>query len=216
MEATGGSEVQPDGAGGGNTSRRRALIAVGGVVAVVAFLAWWWWPVLTSDDGLDVLVIGSGDVSASSIALEQRLREQGHVVRVEELDGDWCAAAGTVPGLVRAYEPRLVIIGMRDLGTCAGDPVRETLAALDGVDVIAVAQPGSAATALADAARAEGITLADPARLMGSNSAGEELACQWWDSTWCRDGVVQVRDLAGRLTRAGTERVARVVVAEIP
>jgi hypothetical protein len=57
--------------------------------------------------------------------------------------------------------------------------------------------------------------LVDPTRFVGDQLSATSMPCQWWESCTA-DGTVVVRDPAGALTPEGGDRVARIIVAELP
>jgi hypothetical protein len=76
-----------------------------------------------------------------------------------------------------------------------------------------VVQPGrSGIEAAADSGDA---TLVDPTRYVGGLLTEAALPCQWWDAC-AINGTVEVRNADGSLTEAGSDRVARMIVAELP
>jgi hypothetical protein len=180
-----------------------------GVLAVgVLVLAWWAWPTWSgADDRLDVLVVGDELLTASQRSIELRVREEGMTVDWSEAADDWCDDPRALAEDVSRRGPRNVVVSF---ARGADDPtcITGALDALGDRDVVVVWQPG--------APRApeplEDTDVLDPTRLLGEPSVSE-LGCQWWET--CETGSVQVRDDAGRLTEAGSERLARMIAASL-
>lgn len=190
-------------------SRRSVVI---GVVIALLFGLWWWWPSLTRDfDRVDVVVVGTGEVRQADEPIQRRIREEG--MSVEMVDVDPCSDADAVIAAVEEYAPTVVVVSpSRTACDDWGALVEAVRDATGNTTVIALAQSGS--PELVDGARAAGAVVADPSRLLGGADSAR-VGCLWWDD--CEpDGQVTVRDADGRLTDAGEQRVARVLVGVIP
>ena len=188
------------------------------VLAVVAALGagvWWLWPTLAGPSHrTEVLVVGNGDLASAGPMLERRLREVGFAVVTEPTVADWCSAQGAIPTWVSDLQPGVVVLGIGDLGGCGDDPLAAVFDGLAHTDVVVVSEPGNAAVRVVAVAQARRLTLVDPVRLLGVGPSSSQ-PCQSWDVD-CPLGTVEVRDGAARLTAAGAERLARMIVAEIP
>ena len=190
-------------------SRRSVVI---GVVAALVFGLWWWWPSLTRDfDRVDVVVIGTDEVRQAHEPIRRRIREEG--MSVELVDVDPCVDRAQVIAAVDEHRPTVVVLSpSRQACDDWEDLVGAVRDATDDVTVIALAQTG-APDLVAGAAEA-GAVVTDPSRLLGGADA-TRVGCLWWDD--CEpDGQVTVRDADGRLTDAGGQRVARVLVGVVP
>ncbi len=184
---------------------RRAWWIVAAVVVVLVGL-WWAWPSLTAHDRTDVLVVDDGLLAPGREVLDQRTREDGRSVTWQPVDDAWCTDPAGLVRAVDALEPAEVVLGLQGDAACA----TALVGALHGRDVVAVADPTSAA---AGALTGAAVTVVDPTRLVGAEP-DLRLPCQWWEQ--CDgDGRVGVRGADGTLTPAGLERVARMVVAAL-
>ena len=177
-----------------------------GAIAVVVIGAWWLWPTLTgADDDVNVLVVADGALADARRPIEQRVREAGLSIEWYEAS-DWCDDAGRLASVIEDTEPGQVVMMFDDGPECA-----ETAAtAIAGTHAVAVLVPGAGPdrTTLTEA----GFDTIDPTRLIGAPGAAVTLPCEWWEEL-CAPGGTVVRDSDGRLTEAGGERLARVLVA---
>ena len=92
-------------------------------------------------------------------------------------------------------------------------PLTEAVQAARGHTVLIVAQPGRGG--IESAAAQAGATLIDPSRFIGDQLTATAMPCQWWESCTA-DGTIAVRVADGSLTPEGGDRVARMIVAELP
>jgi hypothetical protein len=186
------------------------------VAVAVAMLVWWAWPTWSGRDGdLDVLVAGDELLTDAQRSIELRVREEGLTVdwsTASGVSGDWCDDPAALAAEVDRLDPRHVVVsfaGGADDTTC----VQGVLDALDERHVVLVSQPGDGVdiVGLGDSTSAS-VDVLDPTRLIGGPDAPVQ-PCQWWEE--CPPGGVRVRDVDGRLTDIGGERLARMIAASL-
>ncbi len=203
-----GNEEQPS----EPTAQRRPLSAILVTVAVVlaagAVALWWAWPNISGEsDQLDVLVVADGFDPEARRPIELRVRELGKSISWLRVGSDRCESAARVVASVEQRSPDIVIVAAPPEGDCLTDAVAE----VGGVTRVAVVPAGTSA---GSAAAIDGFHVVDPIALVGASGAPVSMPCQWWEA--CPpDGQVVVRDVAGALTDAGHERLARAVVADL-
>ena len=182
-------------------------------MAIVAALVWWQWPWLAGHDKrTDVVLITDGFLSSSQLPVANRIHEDGRTLRWDEDATSWCNAAAAVRRAVDQYDPAAVVLSFSDATGCDATAVTEAVEAAKGHSVVIVTQPGR--SGIETAGDGAGATLIDPTRYIGEQPTATSMPCQWWDI--CADGSVPVRTGDGALTAEGSDRVARMIVAELP
>ena len=183
------------------------------VVAIVAALVWWQWPTITGHDArVDVVLLTDGFLTTTELPVTRRIHEDGRTLRWDEGATSWCNAADAVSQALDRFDPAAVVLSFSDLTGCDATAVTRAVQAAKGHRVVIVAQPGRSGVEVAtDRA---GATLIDPTRFIGDQLTATSLPCQWWET--CVDGTVAVRAADGSLTTEGSDRVARMIVAELP
>lgn len=186
---------------------------VASVVAVVAALVWWQWPTIAGHDArTDVVLLSDGFLTSSELPVTNRIHEDGRSLRWDADATSWCDAADAVRRAVDQFDPAALVLSFADATGCDPTALTDAVDAAEGHSVVIVAQPGrSGIEAVGDHA---GATVIDPTRYIGDQLAAISLPCQWWDV--CTDGTIAVRAPNGDLTAAGVDRVARMIVAELP
>lgn len=166
-------------------------------LVVVAVVGWYVWPA-TRGDEVDVMVVGDGAVVEARDEIGRRFRQEGMIVRVVEVDP---CDEGV------------------DLRALAGDAVLVLSSAGDGCTIaggagLVVDQPsGGPLRTTGDGWRHRSAAPLFP--------GGDFARCEWWDTPGagearpglgrCEGGSVRLLD-GGRLTDAGKERFARLMV----
>ncbi len=183
------------------------------IVALVAGLVWWQWPTIAGHDArVDVVLLTDGFLTRTELPVTRRIHEDGRTLRWDEGATSWCDAADAVTNALDRFDPAALVLSFSDATGCDATAVTRAVQAAKGHRVVIVAQPGhSGVEAAADRA---GATLIDPTRFIGDQLAATSLPCQWWET--CVDGAVAVRTDDGSLTTEGSDRVARMIVAELP
>ena len=184
------------------------------VVLLVAGVLWWQWPVVAGYDArLDVALVTDRFLSSTERPITYRIHEDGRSLRWVGEAGSWCDAAAAVQRVVAESRPAAIVLSFGDAGGCGPAAVTAAVRAAGGHRVLIVVQPGrSAVETTADRA---GATLIDPSRFVGDQAVATSMPCQWWD-TCGADGTVPVRAADGSLTPEGGDRVARLIVAQLP
>jgi hypothetical protein len=142
-----------------------------------------------------------------------RIHEDGRSLRWEGGATSWCDAPEAVRRAVDEFDPAALVLSFSDARGCNATALTDAVRAANGHSVLVVAQPGrSGIEAAADPA---GATLIDPSRFIGDQLTATSLPCQWWE-TCSADGTIAVRTANGDLTVEGGDRVARLIVAELP
>jgi hypothetical protein len=139
--------------------------------------------------------------------IEQRVREAGLSIEWYEAS-DWCGDVDRLASVIDDTEPGRVMVAFDDDAKCA----EAAAAAIGDTDVVAILQPGVGPDV--GTLAATGYETVDPTRLIGGPGGAVTLPCEWWEEPCAPDGTV-VRDSDGRLTEAGGERLARVLVAAL-
>jgi hypothetical protein len=103
------------------------------------------------------------------------------------------------------------VVSLADASDCDESAVSDVVRAAGGHMVLIVAQPGRSGV---EGAAAD-TTVIDPARFVGDQLAATSMPCQWWD-TCTADGTIAVRNADGSLTPEGADRVARMIVGQLP
>ena len=184
------------------------------LLAGLAFVAlvWWQYPLLRDqDERTDVLVVADGFLTTFERPFTYRVREDGYAVEWAVGADTWCDAPSQVTDAVRQFRPTTVVLSFASNEGCDGalDAVVE---AAGGGRVLVVDQPG---TALDLGGMESKIDIIDPSPLVGDRLIATSMPCQWWEDCPA-GGTIAVRGADGALTEAGTDRVARMVVAELP
>ena len=183
------------------------------VLAVVAGLLWWQWPTIAGHGKrTDVVLLTDGFLTSTELPVTNRIHEDGRSLRWDDTATSWCNAADAVRHAVDDFDPAAIVLSFSDATGCDATAVTNAVHAANGHSVVIVAQPGrSGIEAVTDRA---GATLIDPTRYIGDQLTATSLPCQWWET--CTDGTVAVRTADGALTAEGSDRVARLIVAELP
>jgi hypothetical protein len=182
--------------------------------ALVVGLLWWQWPLIAGDTGrTDVVVIADDFLTAVQTPVTNRIHENGDTMRWATPSASWCGADAAVHAAVDQFSPTTVVLSFGSADGCDAGTLTRAVAAAGSRHVVIVTQPGrSGIEAVADHG---GATLVDPTRYVGDQLTAVALPCQWWDAC-AVDGAVEVRNADGSLTEAGGDRVARLIVAELP
>jgi hypothetical protein len=183
-------------------------------IAVVVALVWWQWPLIAGhDDRTDVVLITDGFLSSTERPVTYRIREDGRSLQWDNTATSWCNAAEAVREAVAEFSPVVIVLSFADAQGCDGAAVTAAVQASGHRNVVIVDQPGrSGVESSADRA---GAALIDPTRYIGDQLGELALPCQWWE-TCTVNGKVAVRNADGSLTAEGGDRVARMIVAELP
>ena len=183
------------------------------VLAIIAALVWWQWPTIDRHDKrTDVVLLSDRFLTSTELPVVNRIHEDGRSLRWGHGATSWCTAADAVRQAVDEFDPAAIVLSFSDAAGCGATAVTEAVRAANGHSVLIVAQPGrSGVEATSDRA---GATLIDPTRYIGDQLTATSLPCQWWET--CIDGTVAVRTADGDLTPEGSDRVARLIVAELP
>ena len=183
------------------------------VLAIVGALVWWQWPTLAGHDKrTDVVLLTDGFLTSTELPVDNRIHEDGRSLKWDSAATSWCNAADAVRRAVDEFDPAAIVLSFSDATGCDASALTDAVHAANGHSVLIVAQPGrSGIEATSDRA---GAKLIDPTRYIGDQLTATSLPCQWWET--CTDGSVAVRTADGDLTPEGTDRVARLIVAELP
>ena len=183
------------------------------MVAIVVALAWWQWPTLAGHDKrTDVVLVTDGFLTSTELPVVNRIHEDGRSLRWDDTATSWCNAADAVHHAVDEFDPAAIVLSFSDATGCDATAVTNAVQAANGHSVLIVAQPGR--SGIETATDGAGATLIDPTRYIGDTPTATSLPCQWWET--CIDGSVAVRTADGALTAEGSDRVARLIVAELP
>jgi hypothetical protein len=184
------------------------------VVAAIAALVWWQWPTISGQDArTDVVLLTDGFLTSTERPVTYRIHEDGRSLAWDRQATSWCDAANAVRRVEADSDPAAIVLSFADATGCDANAVTDAVRAARGHTVLIVSQPGrSGVEAAADRA---GATLIDPARFIGDQPTATALPCQWWESCTA-DGTIAVRTADGQLTAEGGDRVARMIVAELP
>jgi hypothetical protein len=158
-----------------------------------------------------VLIIADGFLTGNAQPVTYRIHEDGRSLVWGPAVGDWCSLPTVVTAEVARVHPTTVVLSIGAKGQCDGDVFQRAVEAAGARTVVVVRQPGASGVERDGA----GARTVDPTRLIGGSLVLTSLPCQWWDRCEA-DGKVLVRDAHGALTAAGTDRVARMLVAELP
>ncbi len=184
------------------------------IVAIGFALVWWQWPAIAGHDKrTDVVLITDAFLTSTQLPVTNRIHEDGRSLRWEEGATSWCNAAEAVGRAVDEFDPAALVLSFSDTTGCDATALTNAMDAANGHSVVIVAQPGrSGIEAAIDRSAA---TVIDPTRFIGNQLIATSMPCQWWEI--CRaDGTVAVRTSNGDLTAEGVDRIARMIVAELP
>lgn len=192
-------------------SRSRSARNVVGAVVVVGLIIVWWWPGLSGQDAqTDVYVLPSASMSPSREVIERRIREEGRVIVWHGVETDECSIEAP-----SETKWEVLVIGLPNGRTCSSkvvlkqlDVVRERFADRAIVVVLDWSDIGEKTT---ESLRESDFRVVDPRVQIGR--AGEEQVCMWWDDCPA-DGLITTIE-GGRLTEAGSQRLARSIVTGI-
>jgi hypothetical protein len=184
------------------------------VVAVVVALVWWQWPTIAGHDKrTDVVLLTDGFLTSTELPVVNRIHEDGRSLRWDEAATSWCNAADAVGRAVDQFDPAVIVLSFSDATGCDAAALTDAVHAAKGHSVVIVAQPGrSGIETTSDRA---GAALIDPTRYIGDQLTATSMPCQWWEICTV-DGTIAVRSADGQLTAEGGDRVARMIVAELP
>lgn len=182
--------------------------------AVLAGVLWWQWPLIAGyDSRTDVVLVTDGFLASTERPVTYRIHEDGRSLRWDAEATSWCGAADAVRKIEASLDPAAIVLSFADATGCDATALTDAVRAAHGHRVLIVAQPGrSGIEAAADRA---GATLIDPTVFIGDQPIATSLPCQWWESC-SADGTIPVRAADGSLTAEGGDRVARIIVAELP
>lgn len=184
------------------------------VVAVVAGLLWWQWPTINGQDSrTDVVLLTDGFLTSTERPVTYRIHEDGRSLRWDSEATSWCDAADAVRKIEAEADPAAIVLSFGSADGCDGDAVTKAVRAAKGHAVLVVAQPGR--SGVESAATQAGATVIDPSGFVGDQLNATAMPCQWWE-TCTADGTVAVRTADGLLTAEGGDRVARLIVAQLP
>lgn len=180
----------------------------------MAALVWWQWPTIAGHDRrTDVVLLGDGFLTSAEIPVTYRIHEDGRSLRWDRGATSWCNAADAVSRIEAEADPAAIVLSFADATGCDANAVTSAVRAARGHTVLVVSQPGRGG--IETAAAPAGATLIDPSPFIGEQLVATALPCQWWESCTV-DGTIAVRAADGSLTAEGGDRVARMIVAELP
>lgn len=184
------------------------------VLAVAAALVWWQWPTIAGHDArTDVVLLTDGFLTSTERPVTYRIHEDGRSLRWDDGATSWCDAADAVRRIEAEFDPGAIVLSFADATGCDTTALTDALLAANGHSVVIVAQPGR--SGIETAADRAGATLIDPTPFIGEQLTATSMPCQWWESC-TTDGTIAVRNADGSLTAEGGDRVARMIVAELP
>ena len=159
-----------------------------------------------------MVLLTDGFLTSAELPVVSRIHEDGRSLRWDGRATSWCNAADAVRHAVVEFDPAAIVLSFSDATGCDAAALTNAVRAANGHSVLIVAQPGrSGIETVTDRA---GATLIDPTRYIGDQLTATSLPCQWWET--CTDGTIPVRTATGDLTVEGSDRVARLIVAELP
>ncbi len=184
------------------------------VLALVAGVLWWQWPTIAGyDKRTDVVMLTDSFLTSTERPVTYRIHEDGRSVRWDAGATSWCGAADAVRRVEAELNPAAIVLSFADATGCDASALTGAVQAARGHSVLIVTQPGR--SGIETSANHTGATLIDPARFIGDQLAATSMPCQWWESCTA-DGTIVVRTADGSLTPAGGDRVARIIVSELP
>jgi hypothetical protein len=177
-------------------------------------LVWWQWPTIAGHDArTDVVLLTDGFLTSTERPVTYRIHEDGRSLRWDAGATSWCNAADAVRKVEDEFDPAAIVLSFGDATGCDSAALVSAVTAARGHRVLIVEQPGR--SGIESAADGAGATLIDPTRFIGDQLAATSMPCQWWE-TCTADGSIAVRTADGSLTPEGGDRVARIIVAELP
>ena len=184
------------------------------VLAIVAALVWWQWPTIDGHDTrTDVVLLSDEFLTKTELPVTNRIHEDGRSLQWDDGTTSWCNVPEAVSRVVDQFDPAAIVLSFSDATGCDSTALTDAVRAAKGHSVLIVLQPGRSGIEV-DADHS-GATLIDPTRYIGDQPTATSMPCQWWDICPA-DGEVVVRAADGSLTTEGTDRVARMIVAELP
>ena len=165
------------------------------------------------DTRTDVVLMTDGFLTATERPVTYRIHEDGRSLRWDDGATSWCNAADAVRRVEAEFEPAAIVLSFADATGCDATAVTDAVRAAGGHTVLIVAQPGR--SGIETEGDHLGATLIDPSRFIGGQPTATSMPCEWWE-TCTSDGTIQVRTTDGLLTAEGGDRVARMIVAELP
>jgi hypothetical protein len=184
------------------------------VLVVAAALVWWQWPTISGQDArTDVVLLTDGFLTSTERPVTYRIHEDGRSLRWDGDASSWCGAADAVRRVEDEFSPAAIVLSFADATGCDATAVTDAVQAAQGHTVVIVTQPGR--SGIESAGARDGATLIDPSRFVGGQLEATSMPCQWWE-TCTADGTIAVRTTDGDLTAEGGDRVARMIVAELP
>jgi len=185
-----------------------------GAFAIVAAVLWWQWPTITGQDSrTDVVLLTDGFLTSTQTPVTYRIHEDGRSLRWETGATSWCDAAQAVRKIEQDVDPAAIVLSFGTTSGCEATAVTDAVKAAGGHTVLVVSQPGASGIELA--AEEAGANVIVPSRYVGDQLTATSMPCQWWDNCTA-DGTVPVRAADGSLTPEGGDRVARMIVAQLP
>jgi hypothetical protein len=184
------------------------------VVAALAAVLWWQWPTIAGyDKRTDVVLLTDQFLTSTERPVTYRIHEDGRSLRWISGATSWCDAAAAVQRADAEFDPAAIVLSFGNATGCDSSALTNAVRAGHGHRVLIVTQPGrSGIETVADRA---GATLIDPTRFIGGEPVATSMPCQWWE-TCTADGTIAVRSDDGALTQEGGDRVARIIVAQLP
>ena len=184
------------------------------VVGLVAGVLWWQWPTVAGyDKRTDVVMLTDSFLTSTERPVTYRIHEDGRSVHWDAGATSWCGAAEAVRRVEAELNPAAIVLSFADATGCDSSALTSAVQAARGHSVLIVTQPGR--SGIETTASHAGATLIDPTRFIGDQLAATSMPCQWWESC-SADGTIAVRNADGSLTQAGGDRVARIIVSELP
>jgi len=183
-------------------------------LALAVVVAWWQWPTIAGHDSrTDVVLLTDEFLTSAERPVNYRIHEDGRSLHWDRETTSWCDAADAVKRIEAETDPAAIVLSFADATGCDANAVTEAVLAARGHTVLVVSQPGRGGIEAAVAQA--GATLIDPSRFIGDQLVATAMPCQWWESCTA-DGTIAVRAPDGSLTAEGGDRVARMIVAELP
>ncbi|MEY2581770.1 MAG: hypothetical protein QOE09_1619 [Ilumatobacteraceae bacterium] len=159
------------------------------------------------------MLVSDGFLRSNERPVTYRIHEDGRSLRWDPGATSWCDAANVVRRIEADFNPAAIVLSFASADGCDSDAVTSAVLAAKGHSVLVVAQPGG--SGFESAAAQAGATVIDPSTFVGDQLTATALPCQWWE-TCTADGTVAVRTADGLLTAEGGDRVARLIVAQLP